>query len=487
MIERIRPWFRGIAVAAASMAVFAIAVGCFLALMLLVISMEEGGDNLSASAMSLTSAVVLLSQGVGFTVDPVNLTLMPLLLTVSLVLLVRAFAQRLTCGAGGYVTGLAAWLALDALFSKGTDAILDDALWLILVKGAAVFSLGYLMAALPVSVGLAATMERLRRSAGPQLLRAVRIGITIAVALIASYVTIGFISVIVWSVRNHAAVMHLYDLLGMGTGSRILTTIACLAWLPNLCVWAISWTFGGGFSIGDLGSFTLWIGQSTSLPSIPVFGVLPEPVADERLRIALISIPLVLGLLAGTLSIWSKRGFSIRAAGPANPVDPKIVMLDFAYPAGSFCIACALISLGCSLMFLLSDGGLGKERLAHLGVDVMQSTQTVARPAAFGLFAAWLLALIGVASVFGIRWIARRIRANRASAAVPSDDGTTNAEKRPVKTDDRRPVDATGTSRTARIITNVPDHGQQQEAATKEEQDDKHEPTDTTGAGVRLP
>ena len=49
MMTHLKYWLKGLAVAATSMIVYAVALGCYIALMLLVISMEEGGDNLSAS------------------------------------------------------------------------------------------------------------------------------------------------------------------------------------------------------------------------------------------------------------------------------------------------------------------------------------------------------------------------------------------------------------------------------------------------------
>lgn len=53
-------------------------------------------------------------------------------------------------------------------------------------------------------------------------------------------------------------------------------------WLPNVM---LPGCFGrGGFAIGDLASFTLWLGQSKELPAIPVFGILPEPVSSELWR-----------------------------------------------------------------------------------------------------------------------------------------------------------------------------------------------------------
>ena len=54
MMTNLKYWLKGLAVAAASMIIYAVALGCYMALMLLVISMEEGGDNLSAFSVPLT-------------------------------------------------------------------------------------------------------------------------------------------------------------------------------------------------------------------------------------------------------------------------------------------------------------------------------------------------------------------------------------------------------------------------------------------------
>ena len=62
MMTNLKYWLKGLAVAAVSMIIYAVALGCYMALMLLVISMEEGGDNLSAFSVPLTEALVLLSQ-----------------------------------------------------------------------------------------------------------------------------------------------------------------------------------------------------------------------------------------------------------------------------------------------------------------------------------------------------------------------------------------------------------------------------------------
>lgn len=468
MSARIRQWAGGVATAVASMAVFAVALGCFLAMMLLVISMEEGGENLSTYTVSLGSALVLLSQGVGFTQEPLTLTLMPLLLTGLLIGVVRAFAQRFATSASGYCAGLLAWLAMDLLARSLTQVGLLDEVWLVLVKGALVFSVGYLLAAVPASPATARLLGWLRASVGDRLRHAIRVGVTLGVALVGAYLCMGAVTVVVWTIRNHAAMGEVFEMLGMGTGSRIVTTFATLAWLPNLCIWAVSWLFGGGFAIGDLGSFSLWIGQSSALPAIPAFGLLPEPVEDEGLRVALMLIPLATGLLAALIALWVKRGLALRAGAPDEAPDIRRLIVDFAYPAGALCITGAVVSVGSSLVFLLSNGGLGQERLARIGVDVMDSTQAVSRPTAFGLLAAWMASLVVMSAIYGIRWAVRRTRESRRTA--PDEPA--------------RPRTA------ASSAAHVPPAGQESAAttpATKEERDDEHEPTDTTGTGIRLP
>ena len=67
-----------------------VALGCYTALMLLVVSMEEGGDNLTVGTTSLTQAVVLLVRDRGFR-TPIRsaLTITPLLLTILLIWLIN--------------------------------------------------------------------------------------------------------------------------------------------------------------------------------------------------------------------------------------------------------------------------------------------------------------------------------------------------------------------------------------------------------------
>lgn len=462
MMANLKYWCRGLAVAAMSMVVYAAAIGCYIALMLLVISMEEGGDNLSSFAASLTGAVVLLSQGVGFEVGSIRLTIIPLLLTILLIWLVASIAKRAGTSFRGFVSALLAWELLNALFVHNAQVTLTDPLPLVLLKTGIVFSLGYAMAAVPRSHLTEILLKYASNKVSSLVRKTVRIGSALGLLLIAVYLMIGFATVVYWCCSNSAAVVNLYELSGMQTGSRILTTVACLIWIPNLVIWSLSWMFGSGFAIGDLASFSLWSGQGTSLPALPVFGVLPQAVETSWVRIALMCIPLAVSFVSGLVIMLINKGFHIRVKDSGKDTEARHVVLAFAYPAGAFCISSALVAVISSVIFSLSNGSLGTKHLAHIGVEVIASTRKVGHPTALGLFSAWLLTLVCVSAFFGIRWAIRRIREGRpAESAGDSDNNIRESAK---------------TSRTVASTLN-----------NKEEQGDNNEPTDTTSSGIGLP
>ena len=243
----------------------------------------------------------------------------------------------------------------------------------------------------------------------------------------------------------------------MENGSRILTTLAMLIWLPNLMLWAISWLFGAGFSIGELANFTLWMGQSNGLPAVPAFGILPEPIADNLWRTVMLEIPLGIACIAGLLMIILPQGFACRPLNIRDASKRGSVLASLIYAAGSFCLSAMLTSLIATLLFAISNGSLGQHRLAHVGVDVMASTRAVGHPMAWGLAVAWLIAIVGTALVFSIGWIIERVKASRTTSHQTVDPRRTRSD------------------------ANV-----QQSQESKEEQDDKHEPADTSSTGFRL-
>lgn len=429
MTSHIKEWLKGLLLSAAALILYSVALGLYLALMLLVIAMEEGGDNVSELSVPITEAVVLLSQGVGFEIGSVRLTIIPLLLTVLLAGVVRSLALRLGRGWRTYLSGLACWIVLNLLLRQGVTFALTDALWMVVVKCALVFTVGFGLAAVPRSPITERALGWYRGHAGEAVRRAIRIGAMVAAVIVVGYLVAGLVTVIVWAALDWRAIAEVFAMSGMQTGSRVLTTIFCVIWLPNIAIWAVSWLFGGGFAIGELADFTLWVGQSSGLPPVPVFGLFPEPVADDVVRIVLMIAPIAIGLIVGMVVLLAKRGFAIRAGSPGDGVDARSRIATFAFPLLALCMSGVLVSVAFALLFVLSNGSLGHERLAHVGVDVMASVQTVVRPTALGLCLAWVLAVIGAAAVYGVRWLIRRHRdgdawdmaKDAAGAAGPTD------------------------------------------------------------------
>lgn len=485
--------------AALCLTLYAIALGFFLALTLLVASMEEGGGNLSQSAPELTQAIILLSQGTGFAAGALTITITPLLLTGLLIALLAALVQRLHATTWrAYLTGVVLWEIIMLMMANSLALPLTDPLWLVAIKSLVVCSLGFLVAALPKSPLLGAFRIWWHDRVSARLRDALQTGVVLGLGLLASYLIIGVLTVCFWAVANHSAMGRLFQLTGMHTGSRILTTICSLAWLPNLCLWALSWVFGGGFAIGDLATFTLWTGQSTSLPPLPIFGLLPRAVADARLQTALVMLPVLIAVSLGLLALLLPRGFAIRAVSPDKPRQRLFdELVNMAYAAGAFCLASIILTLSMTLLFQVSNGALGQHRLSHLGVDVMASTRTLGHPSALGLFLAWMLVAISVAGWYGVRLLVRHIRtraATRAEADQLHHSNADHANTGHLNTEDtdshnrkaREPRRLTsdpktvepGSSSNTRVIISL--------AQSKEEHDGDNTTTDTTGSRFRL-
>lgn len=405
MTKLLRLWLKGAVIAVASMALYAISLGFFLALTLLVISMEEGGDNLSQLAVPLTQTLVLLSEGIGFTAGSFTLSVTPLLLTALLVALIASITSRIGISIHAYLSGVTVWFVINWIFSQEALGEFRDPFWIIMLKAVLVFSLGYGWSALRKTHTIGNLWKWLESRTRTQLMNACRTGVYLAGILLGTYLVIGFITVLFWVGLNYRAMGNIFMYTHMQSGSRILTTICSLAWLPNICIWAVSWLFGSGFSIGDLGTFTLWVGQSHGLPPVPIFGLLPSSVHNPTLQTLFVVIPLCSGIVAGFITLLLPRVFHIRFSMRAQSDALKNTVVDMIYPFGSFCVSSVLVVVASSLLFALSNGSLGSHSLSHVGVNIAASTQTVGHGTALGLFGAWLVVAIVLACKFAFRWL----------------------------------------------------------------------------------
>ncbi len=485
MNKKLIPWLRGIATSLIVMLVYAVPLGFLMALVLLVIAMEEGGATMSSFTVPLTQAIVLLSQGVGFHAGPIVVTVVPLLLTFLLIALIRTVFHRMGADPRGYVTGLITWLVLDGLLERNLTVALSDSTFAVLGKGALVFTLGFLWAYVHEADRLAPLLGYIRAHVSQPILHVIAVGVRLGLLIVGIVLLFGFGTVIAWIVLGHHAVgsafdaMHIqtgsrilicvmaaawlpnlmlwafgtviawivlghhavgsaFDAMHIQTGSRILICVMAAAWLPNLMLWASAWLFGAGFSIGDLATYTLGEGSAARLPDFPIFHLFPQPVADPTIRMCMTLIPLAIGCILGLLVLTAKRGFGLRPFGKNVGEDPHTVILAYAYPVGAFCITSIVVSLMCTVLYALSNGALGTKHLASAGVDVRFATNVTARPCALGLFLVWGIMLLLTAIVLVVRMCVARHSATVADGATPqtvtSHEGTgrdASPEKKP--------------------------------------------------------
>ncbi|WP_152973538.1 cell division protein PerM [Bifidobacterium aesculapii] len=421
---RVRALFKGVVASLGAMALYAISLGCFIALMLLVISMEEGGENLPSSTMPLTEMVILLSQGVGFTAGSIVLTIMPLLLTILLVALVAQCAARGSIGVLGWLSGLVVWTTVNLIIAGGPSVELHDSPVIIAVKTSLVWTVGCLLSAPHAS---SEALARLREWIAARVPHKV-LGLLFAVAaiaglLFAAVLVISTVVCVFWIIRGWPTMTTLFSYDGMENGSRVLTSLASAAWLPNLIVWAASWIIGEGFHIGELATFTMWGGQSAGLPPLPVFGLMPEAISDEHIRIALQCMAPAAAFVIGMFAMLIPGDGRVRPVRPGDTEGTRRLVAVMARHLAAFLLALACATGAWMLCFLLSDGALGTRRLAHVGVDVTASGLAMARLLAYGLGTAWLAVMVVVSGIYGIHWIIARRSVSRNADAVSDPDG----------------------------------------------------------------
>lgn len=145
-------------------------------------------------------------------------------------------------------------------------------------------------------------------------------------------------------------ILTLYGSLDAGAVGTTSLTLAQLAALPNLLVWALGWLTGAGVSVGTV--HVDWSGSTPGdLPLIPVLGALPEPGPLPPGMWAMALVPLVAGGWLG-----------YRAAGSASRLSSWLTKARITLAA---CVAVALAVL---VLAWLATGGLTPGLLGTVGV-----------------------------------------------------------------------------------------------------------------------
>ena len=346
-------------------------------------------------ALGLASRVLLLANGAVTTIGGQAVSIAPLGLTLALILL------------GVPVAGLAARAAIDET---------DDLRGLVLRVGGAyagtyIVCITLIAFFVPetsviraflgsVLIGGISGFWGVTRAVGydpcerwPVRARSFPRGIGVA-ALICVGTGAALLSVVLILGRERIAAIA--DGLGGDGTAGILLIVIQLAWLPNLVIWAMAWALGAGVTLGE-GTLLDMNGTSLGfLPSIPVLGAVPDPGPVPELAWLWLLGGVLAGVLATlvvTLNRSSERFYETSMTGGIAGILTGVLLFVLAW---------------------FASGGLGTQRLAHVGV----------RLGGLAITAPCILGLVGLVTGFVVGLARREWPTWRRNCAETGQDSS---------------------------------------------------------------
>ena len=200
---------------------------------------------------------------------------------------------------------------------------------------------------------------------------AVRIGLGSALGVVA----VAAVLVTVRIVVEYPTIVGLHQALAAGVDGGIAITLAELALLPNLVVWAAAWLLGPGFALGAGTTVSPGVTLIGPVPGLPLLGALPAEGAP--LGVLWLALPVLLGFGGAVL---------VARSVPERRDETWWATLAVGLGAG----AVAGIVLGA--LAAASAGAVGPGRLAEVGPDALlvaaSASASVAVGAVAGAFAA---------------------------------------------------------------------------------------------------
>jgi Family of unknown function (DUF6350) len=175
-----------------------------------------------------------------------------------------------------------------------------------------------------------------------------RSGVRTALMAVFLLLTAGAIAIGVQIAVAGATATAILRNMHLGFAADVGVVLACLAFAPNLAVWASAYLAGPGFTLGQV-------------PELPVFAGLPERSVSGMGQL-LLATPLLAGLIAGVMLARRAQGDLDREArGRRNePIRRRTLAIAAIIAAPTAAVALGVIGLAAS-------GSLGSGALAHTG------------------------------------------------------------------------------------------------------------------------
>lgn len=403
--ESVITFLKGIASPLIAIFVFALTIGLFLSLTLLVISIEEGTGSFSDSAMSIMCATLMLAQGVGLGLEGLVITVTPLGLTFLLIAFLAYLIRKFKGSIPVYIIGFVCWIIINVIIYQNTSIELLDSLPIVLLKTSLIYVISICFAVIPHSDLINSLYNKFKQYINPVVPRIIKLSVVGALLTVLVYTIVSCIAVIVWSFVGYENVESFFTVLGMQQGSRILTTIACLAWLPNIALWALSWICGAGFSVGSVAHFAIGVAKYKQMPPVPVFGIFPHAISNHSQQMLVLSaVPAALFVLSLVI-LFLKKGCNIRVHISDKQIDYKKSLIDFGVSAVVLVCVASLSTIVMNILFNCCNGSLGQYRLKNIGVKAVESVQAVGHYTLLPFIAAWLVSLVGICLAYLILWL----------------------------------------------------------------------------------
>ena len=209
----------------------------------------------------------------------------------------------------------------------------------------------------------------------PQTVRTVSEGaLRGGTAAAAGVLIVSAVAVAVLIAVNYATIIGLYEAVQAGVFGGATITLAQLALIPNLVIWAAAWFVGPGIALG-VGTTVSPIGTVVgTLPGLPLFGALPQGTPSYGF------VGLLVPVLTGFAFAVVTRQFLDRSGVPERTALEHVLT-----GLGMGVVGGALLGLLC----WWSAGAMGPGRLVEVGPN----------PVLVGALAA---AEIGVAAALGM-------------------------------------------------------------------------------------
>ncbi|MGO4691960.1 cell division protein PerM [Glaciibacter sp. 2TAF33] len=171
-------------------------------------------------------------------------------------------------------------------------------------------------------------------------------------AAVAGVMAASGIAVAVIILANYATIIGLYEALQAGVMGGITLTLAQLALIPNLVIWAASWFVGPGIAVG-VGTSVSPVGTVLGpVPGLPIFGALPH--GSLAIGFLGLIVPVVVGFACAVV---------IRQRMHRPGIPQPSLRLQLATGLGMGVVAGVLLGL----LAWWSAGAMGPGRLADVG------------------------------------------------------------------------------------------------------------------------